>query len=121
MVNLKCMVETNIYQYLKVKGQNYLDRIRERLSGIIFDDNTYEETTLSIIVIYEIWNKLSFDINIKFFKFLKGFSLSILSYHPSWSMNCRINSIGGMAPNSSFIGIFKSSMKTMNFFPMGGP
>ena len=33
------MIE-NIYQYLKVNGQNYLDRIRERLSGIIFDDNT---------------------------------------------------------------------------------
>ena len=38
---------------------------------IIFDDNTYEETTLSIIVIYEIWNKLSFDINIKFLKHCK--------------------------------------------------
>lgn len=33
------MIE-NIYQYLKVNGQNYLDKIRERLSGIIFDDNT---------------------------------------------------------------------------------
>jgi hypothetical protein len=33
------MIE-NIYQYLKVNGQNYLNRIRERLSGIIFDDNT---------------------------------------------------------------------------------
>lgn len=38
---------------------------------IIFDDNTCEDTTMSIIVIYEIWKKRSFDINIKFLKHCK--------------------------------------------------
>jgi hypothetical protein len=38
---------------------------------IIFDDNTYEDTTMSIVVIYEIWKKRSFDINIKFLKHCK--------------------------------------------------
>jgi len=38
---------------------------------IIFDDNKYEDTTMSIIVIYELWKKLSFDINIKFLKHCK--------------------------------------------------
>lgn len=33
------MIE-NIYQYLKDNGQEYLNKIRDRLSGIIFDDNT---------------------------------------------------------------------------------
>jgi hypothetical protein len=38
---------------------------------IIFDDNKYEDTTMSIIVIYELWKKLSFDITIKFLKHCK--------------------------------------------------
>lgn len=30
----------NIYEYLKENGQDYLNKIREKLAGIIFDDNT---------------------------------------------------------------------------------
>lgn len=39
---------------------------------LIFDDNTYEDTTMNIIVLYEIWKNLSFDINIKFLKHCKS-------------------------------------------------
>ena len=39
---------------------------------LIFDDNTYEDTTINIIVLYEIWKNLSFDINIKFLKHCKN-------------------------------------------------
>jgi hypothetical protein len=39
---------------------------------LIFDDNTYEDTTMNIIVLYEIWKNISFDINIKFLKHCKN-------------------------------------------------
>jgi len=53
--------------------------------------------------------------------FLKGFSLSLCSYHPPWSKNWRISSIGGCAPYFYFVGIFRSSTNKIHF-PCGlGP
>ena len=46
---------------------------------------------------------------------------SFLLYHPLWSRYYLNNSIGGYAPYSSFLGIFKSSTKKIYFFPIGGP
>lgn len=39
---------------------------------LIFDDNTCEDTTMNIIVLYEIWKNLYFDITIKFLKHCKN-------------------------------------------------
>ena len=46
---------------------------------------------------------------------------SFLLYHPLWSKYCLSNSIGGWAPYYSFLGIFKSSTKIIDLFPIGGP
>mmetsp|Transcript_18361 Transcript_18361/g.62467 ORF Transcript_18361/g.62467 Transcript_18361/m.62467 type:complete len:229 (+) Transcript_18361:2307-2993(+) len=43
------------------------------------------------------------------------------SYHPLWSMNCLRSSMGGCAPYVSFSGMFRSSMKSTQRLPSGGP
>ena len=46
---------------------------------------------------------------------------SYLLYHPWWSRIYLNNSIGGWAPNVSFLGIFRSSTNMTYLFPTGGP
>jgi len=42
-------------------------------------------------------------------------SNSVISYQPLWSKSCLINSKGGWDPNSSFLGILRSSINTNAF------
>lgn len=46
---------------------------------------------------------------------------SFLLYHPPYPNNYLISSIEGYAPVSSLEGIFKSSIKSIIFFPISGP
>jgi len=46
---------------------------------------------------------------------------SFLSYQPEWSKNYLSNSIAGWHPESSLLGIFKSSTNMINFFPNLSP
>jgi hypothetical protein len=39
---------------------------------LIFTNNKYEETTMNILTIYEIWKELSFDISLNFLKHCKN-------------------------------------------------
>ena len=48
-----------------------------------------------------------------FMIFLKGFSLSLCSYHPPWSKYCLSNSIGGCAPYFYLVGMLRSSTNRM--------
>lgn len=51
----------------------------------------------------------------------KSLVVSLGSYQWLWSSHCLSNSIGGWAPYFSLAGMFRSSTKTTDFFPMGGP
>lgn len=43
------------------------------------------------------------------------------SYQPPWSIHWRRSSMGGWAPYVSSMGMLRSSIKKMKFFPSGGP
>ena len=53
--------------------------------------------------------------------FWNGFYFVLRSYHPLWSIHCLRISMGGWAPYTYFLGIFKSSTNTTNFLPGVGP
>lgn len=47
--------------------------------------------------------------------------ICFLSYQPPWSIHCLSSSMGGCAPYVSNMGMFRSSMKKIKCFPIGGP
>lgn len=66
--------DKRIIKDIKIKENNDCFKSYPCLHDVIliFDDNTYEDTTMNIIVLYEIWKNLYFDINIKFLKHCKN-------------------------------------------------
>ena len=66
--------DQRIIKDIKIKENNACFKSYPCLHDVIliFDDNTCEDTTINIIVLYEIWKNLSFDINIKFLKHCKN-------------------------------------------------
>ena len=65
--------DRKIIKDVKIFENNFCFNTFPCLHGVllIFTNNKYEETTMNILTIYELWKELSFDISVNFLKHSK--------------------------------------------------